>query len=191
VVHINTALEKCDKPLGVLQVNEDTGSIWFSQLRSYKLPTASAMLRPLVLQSGCFAWPERASSTKKGTPALSADFTLSPALSLIEGPGGKIESTTVTLTLQDSRGGVQLAETEGSARYVDFSLFSAIFGANAGTSAAVKSPEGRLVAASFVDAYNLLVRAARNYQLPGKVTPDQLGAPTVKLPEPPQPKLKR
>ncbi len=210
VVHINTGLEKCDKPLGLLQVNEDTGSIWFSQLRGYKLPTASTVLRMLIQQSGCFVWPERAASAKKGAPLPTADFSLSPTLSLTEaaspkGAGGLLESATVTLTLQDSRGGVQLAETEGSARYVDFTLFSPLFAANAGTSSMIKTADGRMVAASFVDAYNLLVRAARNYQLPGKAAdalqnalpdaksslPGKPNAPAVKTPDASVPKLKR
>lgn len=172
VVHINPALEKCPQPLGSVVVNEDTGSIWFSQLRDYKLPPTTAVLRVLVQQSGCFSWVDRPGAAPRGKagkaePLAKPDFTLAPTLSLTENAGkGPLEAT-VTLALQDNRSTVQLAETEGAARYVDINLFSPLFTpANTGTAAYMKSPEGRVVAASFVDAFNLLVRAARNYQAP-------------------------
>ncbi|WP_374592526.1 hypothetical protein [Aquabacterium sp.] len=172
VVHVNTSLEKCPQPLGSVVVNEDTGSIWFSQLRDYKLPPTTLVLRVLVRQSGCFSWVDRPGTALRGKPgkaeaSAKPDFTLAPTLSLTENAGKVPLEATVTLALQDNRSTVQLAETEGAARYVDINLFSPLFTpASAGTAAYMKSPEGRVVAASFVDAFNLLVRAARNYQAP-------------------------
>ncbi len=196
VVHSNPALEKCDKPMGSLVVNEDIGSIWYSQLRGYKLPSASAALRVLVQQSGCFVWTEPGGAVKtksgKSTPPAKPDYTLSPTISFTEAaasaPGKSTIDATTTLTLQDNRSTVQLAETEGSAGYVDFNTFSPIFSAPAaGTGAYVKSPEGRVIAASFVDAYNLLVRAARKYQQPDTKSslPSMPNVPNVDLPAKP------
>lgn len=203
VVHSNAALEKCDKPLGSLVVNEDIGSIWYSQLRGYKLPSASAALRVLVQQSGCFVWIDASSGgsttkTKSGknTPPSKPDFTLSPSISFTDATGSAAGKSTVeaatTLTLQDNRSTVQLAETEGSARYVEFNTFSPLFSApSAGASAFVKSPEGQVIAASFVDSYNLLVRAARKYQQPAQQSdaksslPSMPNVPNVDLPAKP------
>lgn len=185
VVHINTDLEKCAQSLGTVTVNEDIGSIWYSQLRGYKLPSTSTVLHLLVQQSGCFVWGDRSGAQKsksnKNTAPQSADYTLSPALSFTDATTkGAPPNVTTTLTLQDNRSNVQLAQTEGEAHYVDFSIYQAMFNApNAGTGAYVKSPEGRAVAASFVDAYNLLVRAARSYQPPGLTMPS---VPKVSMP---------
>lgn len=195
VVHSNAALEKCPQPLGSVIVSEDTGSIWYSQLRSYKLPPASALLRVLVQQSGCFVWIERPGAATTGKAgkagkvesAAKPDFTLSPTISFTEAPasggaGKAAPDATTTLTLQDNRSTVQLAETEGGAKYVDFNVFSPLFSApNAGTGAYVKSPEGRVIAASFVDAYNLLVRAARNYQALNLKVPQPATVPSTRL----------
>lgn len=165
VVHINTALETCRHPLGSVVVSEDTGSIWYSQMRDYRLPPASTVLRVLVQQSGCFTWLAPGNHpSRKGASTPHADFILSPSISFDD---THPDNTAVTLSLQDSHSTVQLAQTEGSARYVDFQRYSPMFGApQAGTGAFVKSTEGRIVAAAFVDAYNLLVRAARPYQSP-------------------------
>lgn len=200
VVHSNAALEKCDKPLGSLVVNEDVGSIWYSQVRGYKLPSTSTVLRVLVQQSGCFVWTEPGGAVKtksgKSAPPVKPDFTLSPSISFTDAaasaPGASTIEASTTLTLQDNRSTVQLAETEGLARYVDFNTFSPMFSApNAGAGAFAKSPEGRVIAASFVDAYNLLVRAARKYQQPAQQSdtksslPSMPNAPKVDLPAKP------
>ena len=71
-----------------------------------------------------------------------------------------------TLTLVDNRSGVQLASAEGAASNTDFNLFGAGFGsgAAAGLGGYTNTPEGKVLAGAFADAYNRLVVAVRNYK---------------------------
>jgi hypothetical protein len=69
------------------------------------------------------------------------------------------------LTLIDNRSGVQIAAAEGSARNMDFAGLGAMaagFGALMGGK--TKSPQEKILIAAFMDSYNQMVRAARNYQ---------------------------
>ena len=69
------------------------------------------------------------------------------------------------LTLIDNRSGVQIAAAEGSARNMDFAGLGAMaagFGALMGSK--TKSPQEKILIAAFMDSYNQMVRAARNYQ---------------------------
>lgn len=69
------------------------------------------------------------------------------------------------LTLIDNRSGVQIAAAEGSARNMDFAGIGAMaagFGALMGGK--TKSPQEKILIAAFMDSYNHMVRAARNYQ---------------------------
>src|SRR5208283_1425761 len=71
-----------------------------------------------------------------------------------------------TLLLIDNRSGVQLAAAEGSAKNYDFNLFGGMFGGGAGGGAGgyTNTPEGKILTAAFMDSYNQLVRAVRNYK---------------------------
>lgn len=70
------------------------------------------------------------------------------------------------LTLVDQRSGVQIAAAEGSASKTDF----AGLGGLGGTSAAgrvggyTNTPEGKVIAAAFMDAFNQMVRSLRDYK---------------------------
>jgi hypothetical protein len=80
--------------------------------------------------------------------------------------GLKANEASTTLLLIDNRSGVQLAAAEGSAKNFDFSLFgggygSGLFGGAAGYSS---TPEGKILIAAFMDSYNKLVVATRNYK---------------------------
>ena len=69
------------------------------------------------------------------------------------------------LTLIDNRSGVQIVASEGSARNMDFAGIGAMaagFGALMGGK--TKSPQEKILIAAFMDSYNQMVRAARNYQ---------------------------
>ena len=61
---------------------------------------------------------------------------------------------------------MQLAAAEGSAKNFDFNLFGGMFGGGLGGGASgyTDTPEGKILTASFMDSYNKLVRAVRNYQ---------------------------
>jgi len=80
--------------------------------------------------------------------------------------GLKFKEASTMLTLIDNRSGVQLAAAEGNSSKTDFGAWGAVFGrGTAGTIGGyTKTPEGKVIAASFADAYNNLVKAARSYK---------------------------
>jgi len=80
--------------------------------------------------------------------------------------GLKANESSTTLLLIDNRSGVQLAAAEGSAKNYDFNLFGGIFGRGGFGSAGgyTDTPEGKILTAAFMDSYNKLVKATRNYK---------------------------
>lgn len=82
--------------------------------------------------------------------------------------GGKIQTreASALLTLIDNRSSVQVAASEGSASKTDFGGFGALFGgaAGAGLGGYVNTPQGKVIAAAFMDAYNQMVRSLREYK---------------------------
>jgi len=78
----------------------------------------------------------------------------------------KFREASTMLTLIDNRSGVQLAAAEGNSSQTDFGAWGSVFGGGAGgtMSGYTKTPEAKVIAASFADAYNNLVKAARNYK---------------------------
>jgi curli biogenesis system outer membrane secretion channel CsgG len=122
---------------------------------------------------------------------VAADYTMSPSITfsqrgtgglggaiggLIPGPGGivagavagslRTNEASTTLLLIDNRSGVQLAAAVGSAKNFDFNLFGGIFGigGGGGMGGYTNTPEGKILTAAFMDSYNQLVRAVRNYE---------------------------
>ena len=76
-------------------------------------------------------------------------------------------STGVTMSLLDIRSGVQVAASEGSSTASRFGagLAGAGFGYGGGAlSGFTRTPQGQATLAAFVDAYNKLVVATRNYR---------------------------
>lgn len=117
---------------------------------------------------------------------VAADYAMSPSITFSQkGTGGvggalgglfgrvagavagglKSNEASTTLLLIDNRSGVQLAAAEGSAKNFDFNLFGGVFGGGAGGGAGAytSTPEGKILTAAFMDSYNKLVRAVRNY----------------------------
>jgi hypothetical protein len=70
------------------------------------------------------------------------------------------------LTLIDNRSGVQLAAAEGSSAKTDFGMWGNVFGggSGAGLGGYTNTAEGKVITAAFADAYNQLVKAAKNYR---------------------------
>jgi hypothetical protein len=68
--------------------------------------------------------------------------------------------------LVDNRSGVQLAAAEGAASNTDFAAWNGWFGASAGGGLGgyTNTPEGKVLAGAFADAYNRMVVAVRNYK---------------------------
>jgi hypothetical protein len=67
--------------------------------------------------------------------------------------------------LTDVRSGVQVAVAQGSASKNDFGFGALGLGSSAGAGVGgySRTPQGRLIAAAFLDSYNEMVRAVRNY----------------------------
>ncbi len=80
--------------------------------------------------------------------------------------GLRQNEASTTLTLVDNRSGVQLAAAEGAASNVDFNLLGAGWGGvgGGGLGGYTNTPQGKVLAGAFADAYNQLVRAVRNYR---------------------------
>jgi hypothetical protein len=121
---------------------------------------------------------------------VAADYTMSPSIQFSQkgtgGVGGALggifgsvgravgavagglrsNEAATTLLLVDNRSSVQLAAAVGSAKNYDFSLFGGMFGSDAGGAVGgyTNTPEGKILTAAFMDSYNQLVRATRNYQ---------------------------
>ncbi len=130
----------------------------------------------------------RTGSRMQKGQVVAADYTMKPSITFSEkgtsGLGGAVggllggrigsfvggslkkNEAATTLLLIDNRSGVQLAAAEGSASNMDFGLLGGLFGSRGGgvASGYTKTPEGKVLAAAFVDSYNNMVRATRNYQ---------------------------
>ena len=80
--------------------------------------------------------------------------------------GTKTRQASTMLTLVDNRSGVQVAASEGSASKMDFGGFGALFGSSVGGGLGgyQNTPQGKVITAAFMDAYNQMVRALRNYK---------------------------
>jgi len=70
------------------------------------------------------------------------------------------------LTLIDNRSGVQVAASEGSASKTDFAGFGELSGLRGagGIGGYTRTPQGKLIAAAFMDAFNQMVRSLRSYK---------------------------
>ena len=78
----------------------------------------------------------------------------------------RTSEASTTLTLVDNRSGVQLAAAEGAASNTDFAAWSGFFGSGGGGGLGgyTNTPEGKVLAGAFADAYNRLVGSVRNYK---------------------------
>jgi curli biogenesis system outer membrane secretion channel CsgG len=78
----------------------------------------------------------------------------------------RTSEASTTLTLVDNRSGVQLAAAEGAASNTDFAAWNGFFGSGGGGSLGgyTNTPEGKVLAGAFADAYNRLVGSVRNYK---------------------------
>ncbi len=129
----------------------------------------------------------RAGSNQQAGQRVAADYFLEPSIIINEDPTGAIAAgigglfgnvgtavagglagkvSVVTLTLFDIRSQVQVAASEGSATATNFGAALGAFGGSVGGAAGgfSRTPEGKATVAAFVDAYNGMVRALRNYE---------------------------
>lgn len=87
---------------------------------------------------------------------------------VLAGVGGNTQTreASAMLTLVDNRSSVQIAASEGSASKTDWGGFGSIFGSSAGGSVGgyTNTPQGKVIAAAFMDAFNQMVVSLRNYK---------------------------
>jgi curli biogenesis system outer membrane secretion channel CsgG len=117
---------------------------------------------------------------------VAADYTMTPSISFSQkgssgvngllggrigavasliGSSAKSNEASTMLLLVDNRSGIQLAAAEGSARNWDIGGMAGFFQHGlAGASGFSNTPEGKVLAASFMDSYNQMVRAVRAYK---------------------------
>lgn len=86
------------------------------------------------------------------------------------GANTKTREASALLTMIDNRSGVQVAAAEGSASKTDIGGFGSVFGGagnvagGGGLGGYTNTPQGKVIAAAFMDAYNNIVRSLRNYK---------------------------
>ena len=105
--------------------------------------------------------------SQKGTGGAGALLgAFGGTLGAVIGGGLKFNDASTMLTLIDNRSGVQLAAAEGSSRNTDFNLFGGLFGGGGagGAGGFTNTPEGKVLTAAFIDSYNQLVKAVKNYK---------------------------
>lgn len=108
--------------------------------------------------------------------------------------GIKTNEASTMLTLVDNRSGVQVAAAEGSSKNTDFGFGGLLGGGGAavGLGGYTNTPQGKVVAAAFMNAFNQMVVAAKSYApqtmgkqglgTGGKLAVD--GAPAAPAPKP-------
>jgi hypothetical protein len=133
----------------------------------------------------------RAGSKQQKGQRVSADYFLEPSIVIDESSMGKVggtvgglfgsgfgstvgrlagglesKSSVVTLTLMDIRAGIQLAAAQGSSTATNYGAALNAFGGGkyGALSGYSNTPEGKATVAAFVDAYNNMVIALKNYK---------------------------
>lgn len=92
------------------------------------------------------------------------------AIASTVGANTKTREASALLTMIDNRSSVQIAAAEGSASKTDIGGFGSVFGGagnvagGAGLGGYTNTPQGKVIAAAFMDAYNNIVRSLRNYK---------------------------
>ncbi len=78
--------------------------------------------------------------------------------------GLKFKEAQTSMTMADTRSGLQIAVAEGSAQKTDFNIGGALFGGGGGAALGGynSTAEGKIVAASFLDNWNKIVRSIRD-----------------------------
>jgi curli biogenesis system outer membrane secretion channel CsgG len=106
--------------------------------------------------------------SQRDTRGIGTALSVVPYVGLLGSLAGNLRTSeaSTTLTMVDNRSGVQLAAAEGAASNTDFAAWSGVFGSSAAGSLGgyTNTPEGKVLAGAFADAYNRLVVAVRSYK---------------------------
>ncbi|GLQ89981.1 peptidoglycan-binding domain-containing protein [Dyella flagellata] len=128
------------------------------------------------------------SSMGKGQ-MVAADYVVTPSIQFSQNTGGgaaalagvgggygaiigaiagsmKTSEASTTMMLTDTRSGVQVAASQGSAKNIDFGAGGLLggFGTGGGALGAYsQTPQGKVIAAAFLDSYNQMVKSVREY----------------------------
>src|SRR5215470_7312713 len=106
--------------------------------------------------------------SQRDTKGLGGALHVVPYAGLLGAVAGGVRTSeaSTTLTMVDNRSGVQLAAAEGAASNTDFAAWNGWFGTSAagGLGGYTNTPEGKVLAGAFADAYNRLVIAVRSYK---------------------------
>jgi hypothetical protein len=131
----------------------------------------------------------RTTSNMGGGQMVAADYVMTPSIQFSQNTGGggaalagvgggygaiigaiagsmKSSEASTTMMLTDTRSGVQVAAAQGSAKNMDFGvggLFSHFGSGGAAAGAYSQTPEGKVIAAAFLDSYNQMVKSVREY----------------------------
>lgn len=110
--------------------------------------------------------PEIAMSGRTGSVGGVLSALPVPGLLRAAAGSGSINEAETTLILNDVRSTVQIAAAQGASKNIDFGFLGGFLGGGGavGVSGFSRTPEGKLVAAAFVDAYNKMVVSLRNYK---------------------------
>ncbi len=78
--------------------------------------------------------------------------------------GLKFKEAQTSMTMADTRSGIQVAAAEGSAQKTDFNIGAVLFGGGGGAALGgyTSTAEGKIVSASFLDNWNKIVLAIRD-----------------------------
>ncbi|MBE2262082.1 MAG: peptidoglycan-binding protein [Burkholderiaceae bacterium] len=78
--------------------------------------------------------------------------------------GVRFKEAQTAMTMADTRSGIQVAAAQGSASQTDFNVGAALFGryGGGGLGGYSSTAEGKMIAASFLDNWNNIVRTIRN-----------------------------
>ncbi|ADE16789.1 conserved hypothetical protein [Nitrosococcus halophilus Nc 4] len=149
------------------------------------LRTDSRLTRITELQRNSGEY--RAGSKQHKGQRVAADYYLEPQIIIDNSSIGKVggalgglvnstvgalagaleaKASVVTLSLYDIRSAVQISASEGSSTATNYGAALGAFGGTAagGLGGFSKTPEGKATVAAFIDAYNGMVQALRNYE---------------------------
>lgn len=133
---------------------------------SGELRAGSNMGKGQLVTADYVLTPDAVFSSKDsgGVGGALGGFGVLGAVAGLVAAGLKFKSAQTSMILSDARSSLQIAAAQGTAEKTDWSLGGAVVGANGfgGVGAYTNTPEGKVIAASYMDNWNNIVRTIRN-----------------------------